>query len=565
MATFASNTLIIMDFQPTLNGYLRQSIVNNWELPALTDFDGVSYHYKDVARKITKLHILFRNCGIAPGDKISICGRNSAQWAVAFLGVITYGAVAVPILHEFKPDTIHHLVNHSESKLLFTDKSIWENLDPESMPELSGVFQLTDFSLFDCRIAELAYSRARLNELFGQMFPERFGASDFSVFDKESAGDVALINYTSGSTGFSKGVMLSYRTLWSNLQFTIDKLDILVPGDGLVCMLPLAHMYGMMIELIHPFAKGCHINFLTRMPSPHVIINAFAKVRPKLIVSVPLIIEKIIKTKVFPLLDKPLMKILMHVPFVDDRLLAKIKNQLNVTFGGQLQEIIIGGAALNKDVEAFLRKIHFPFTVGYGMTECAPLISYAPWREARLGSCGRIVDRMEGRVVDPDPETGAGVIWVKGVNVMNGYFKNPEATSSALTEDGWLCTGDVGIIDEDNFIFLRGRDKNMILGPSGQNIYPEEIEQVLNNLPYVGESIVISENGELVALIYPDYDLATKAGLDNDAINSIMADNIIALNKEIPAYSRVKRHTLMSEEFEKTPKRSIKRYLYQRG
>lgn len=552
-----------MEKQSTLNGYILQSITSNWELPALTDFDGVSYSFKDVARKITKLHIIFEKSGIKPGDKIAICGRNSAQWAVAFFGTVTYGAVAVPILNEFKPDTIHHLVNHSESKLLFTDASIWENLDSESMPDITGAIHISDYSLLLSRCDMLTDARARLNELFGLMYPERFTSGDFKVFDEEKPDGLALINYTSGSTGFSKGVMLSYRNLWSNLQFTIDDLAFLKPGDGIVCMLPLAHMYGLVVELIHPFVKGCHVHFLTRMPSPRVIMDAFARVRPKLIVSVPLIIEKIIKTKVFPLLEKPMMKILMHVPFVDDRLLSKIKQQLTATFGGHLQEMIIGGAALNKDVEEFLKKIEFPFTVGYGMTECAPLISYAPWQRARRGSCGQIVTRMSGRVENPDPQTGAGVIWVKGDNVMKGYFKNPDATAAAIDKDGWLCTGDIGVIDGDNYIYLRGRDKNMILGPSGQNIYPEEIEQVLNNLPYVSESIVISDGGQLVALIYPDYDLATKSGMNVEQINAVMSENIDALNKEIPAYSRVSRYKLMSEEFEKTPKRSIKRYLYQ--
>lgn len=552
-----------MEYQNTLNGYLKQSIVANWELQALTDFDGLSYNYKDIARKITKLHILFSRCGIVAGDKIAICGRNSAQWSVAFLGIITYGAVAVPILNEFKPDTIHHLVNHSEARLVFVNQSIWENLDPENIPDIIGAIRLSDFSLVMSRNEDLTDARMHLNELFGQMYPERFRPEDLQVYDGEKPDSLALINYTSGSTGFSKGVMLSYKNLWSNLQFTIDELTFLKPGDGVVCMLPLAHMYGLVVELLHPLVKGCHIHFLTRMPSPHVIMSAFAKVRPKLIVSVPLIIEKIIKTRVFPLLEKPLMRILMHVPFVDDRLLSKIKAQLNATFGGQLQEMIIGGAALNKDVEDFLRRIDFPFTVGYGMTECAPLISYAPWNETRKGSCGRIVTRMEGRVENADEHTGAGVIWVRGDNVMKGYYKNPEATNAVLRPDGWLCTGDIGVIDSDKFIYLRGRDKNMILGPSGQNIYPEEIEQVLNNMPYVSESVVISDGDKLIALIYPDYDLATKSGLDNDAINRVMEENIETLNKEIPSYSRVSRHRLMSEEFEKTPKRSIKRYLYQ--
>lgn len=553
-----------MEYRNTLNGYILQAITANWEHPALTDFNGVSYQYKDVARKIMKLHIMFEHCGVKPGDKVALCGKNSAQWAVAFLGTVTYGAVAVPILNEFKPDNIHHLVTHSEAKLLFIDSYIWENLDPALMPELEGVLLLADYSLLMSKNERLKDVRARLNEYFGLAYPERFGPKDVQVYE-ENLDELALINYTSGSTGFSKGVMLSYRNLWSNLQFTIDDLTFLKPTDGLVCMLPLAHMYGLVVELIHPFVKGCHVHFLTRTPSPRVIMDAFAEVHPKLIVSVPLIIEKIIKTKVFPLLDKPLMRILMHVPFVDDHLLAKIKQRLTDTFGGELQEMIIGGAGLNKDVEEFLRRIDFPFTVGYGMTECAPLISYAPWNEARPGSCGRVVDRMTARVDSADPADKAGVIYVKGNNVMMGYYKNPEATSQVLDADGWLNTGDIGNMDADNYIYIRGRDKNMILGPSGQNIYPEEIEQKLNNMPYVSESIVVSDGGKLVALIYPDYDLTSKSGMTVADIEGVMAENIAALNKEVPAYSQIARHKLMSEEFEKTPKRSIKRYLYQHG
>lgn len=551
-----------MQRQDSLNAYILQSIRDNWELLALTDFNGASYQYKDVARKITKLHLLFQHAGLKPGDRVALCGRNSAQWAMALLGTLTYGAVAVPILHDFKPDNIHHLVTHSEARLLFADAGVWENIEPDSMPQLDGALLITDYSLLLSRSDSLTDARANLNRYFGDAFPERFTVDDVRVA-AERPDDLALINYTSGSTGFSKGVMLSYRSLWSNIQFTIDDLTFLRPGDGLVCMLPLAHMYGLVVEMLHPFVKGCHINFLTRTPSPRIIMEAFASVRPKLIVSVPLIIEKIIRTKVFPLLDKPMMKILLHVPFVDDRLLTRIKERLTDTFGGNLHEIIIGGAPLNKDVETFLRRIGFPFTVGYGMTECGPLVSYAPWDQARPGSCGRIVDRMEARVDSPDPVSTPGVISVRGDNVMKGYYKNPDATAAALTDDGWMNTGDIGCIDPDGFIYLRGRDKNMILGPSGQNIYPEEIEQILNNMPYVGESIVIDDNGRLVALIYPDMDSAMKQQLTQDDITRQMTDNIAQLNKELPAYSQIARYDLMSEEFEKTPKRSIKRYLYQ--
>lgn len=547
--------------ETTLNGYLQSSVRKNWEELALTDFNGVSFQYRDIARKIAKLHLLYEQAGVKRGDKIALCGKNSSQWAVAFLSAITYGAVAVPILHEFKADNIHHLVTHSEAKLFYTDDAIWENLDPDSMNGLEGVIRLHDYSLIMSRNKRLTNAREHLNEIFGKRYPERFTPDDV-VYYKEKKDELALINYTSGSMGFSKGVMLTYHNLWSNIQFTIDGLTFLNPGDGIVCMLPLAHMYGLIVELLHPLVKGCHVYFLTRMPSPRVILEAFATVRPKLIVTVPLIIEKIVKTKVFPLLDKPLMKLLMHIPVIDDRLLEKIKTQLMGAFGGNVQEIIIGGAALNKDVETFLRRINFPYTVGYGMTECAPLVAYAQWDKQRPGSCGQIVDRMEGRIDSPDPEHIPGELWVRGDNVMKGYYKNKDATD-AVMKDGWMNTGDLCTMDSDGFIYIRGRNKNMILGPSGQNIYPEEIEQKLNNMPYVAESLVVDSDGQLAALIYPDLELATKQGIHTDALSKIMDDNIAALNKDLPAYSQIRKVKLYNEEFEKTPKRSIKRYLYQ--
>lgn len=545
-----------------LNEYIRDAIRDNWEELALTDFHGVSFQYRDVARKIEKLHILFQHIGIEPGDKVALCGRNSAQWAIAALACLTYGAVAVPILHDFKSDNIHHLVTHSEAKLFFVDDAIWENLDPDSMPMLTGALLIADYSLLFSRDRRLTEARAHLNELFGQRWPDRFTAADvdYPVFTHDT---LALINYTSGSTGFSKGVMLTYGNLWSNIRYAIDDLTFLKPGDGMVCMLPLAHMYGLVFEMIHTFVKGCHIYFLTRTPSPKIIMDAFASVHPKLIITVPLILDKIIRTRVFPLLDKPLMKILMHIPLVDDHLLDKIKERLMTTFGGNLHEMIIGGAPLNADVEAFLRRIHFPFTVGYGMTECAPLITYSPWDKQRPGSCGQLAARMEARIDSPDPAHKPGVLYVRGANVMKGYYKNPEATAQALDKDGWLNTGDICSMDEDGYLTIRGRDKSMILGPSGQNIYPEEIEQKLNSMLYVAESLVIDDNNKLVALIYPDFDTAHKAGLDDRQIEEQMNRNIEQLNDELPAYSRVSRMRMLNEEFEKTPKRSIKRYLYQ--
>lgn len=542
--------------------YIETSIRENWEELALTDFNGVSFQYRTIARKIAKLHIFYETAGVQKGDKIALCGRNSAQWAIAFLASLTYGAVPVPILHDFKPDTIHHLVNHSDAKLLFIDNSIWENLAPDTMNNLLGAIHISDYGLLFTRSENLKYARLHLNELFGKKYPERF-TSDDVIYEDASPDSLAIINYTSGSTGFSKGVMIPYKAITSNITYAIEHLTFLKRGDGMVCMLPLAHMYGLVIEMIHPLVKGCHIYFLTKLPSPKVIMDAFAKVHPKLIVSVPLILEKIIKTKVFPLLDKPLMKIMMKVPGLDDKLLSKIKDKLQETFGGQLQEFIIGGAALNKEVETFLRKIKFPFTVGYGMTECAPLISYAPWNESRPGSCGQIVDRMVAKIDSDAPATNAGELLVKGDNVMIGYYKNPEATKASFTDDGWLRTGDLCTLDNDGFLFIRGRSKNMILGPSGQNIYPEEIEQQLNNMPYVSESLIIEENNRLVALIYPDIENGQKQGLSFIDLTQLMKDNITALNKELPSFSQIENVKVLQEEFEKTPKRSIKRYLYQ--
>ena len=550
-----------MNHRDSLNHYFQDAVRHYWEQPSFTDLGGVTLSYKDVARKIAKLHILYSQIGVEPGDKIVVCGKNSSLWCVSFLSVLTYGAVVVPILGDFKPDNIQHLINHSDAKLVIIDPAKWEALNPEAMPKIAGALSTADLSLIYSNDDRLAVARAHLNQLFGEKYPDRFTPEDVKYY-RDSPEELCLISYTSGSTGFSKGVMLPYRSLWSNVQFCIENLPT-QPGDGVVCMLPLAHMYGLTIDMLRPFIGGGHIYILTRTPSPRILTEAFQEVRPRIIVAVPLVIEKIIKTRVFPLLDKPLMKLMLMVPFVDDRLLAKIKDRLLQTFGGRVEGIIIGGAALNKDVESFLRRIDFPFTVGYGMTECGPLISYASWDVARAGSCGQIVDRMEVRIDSSDPAVTPGVLYVKGANTMTGYYKNPEATKSAFTEDGWMSTGDICNLDDDGFLYIRGRDKNMILGASGQNIYPEEIEDKLNNMPYVSESLVVDAGGgRLLALIYPDLESAHSQNISERALEAIMDDNIKQLNTNLPAYSQVTGYRLQQEEFEKTPKRSIKRYLY---
>lgn len=532
-----------------INEILQNSIKKNWEELAFTDFGGMSLQYRDVARKVAKLHLLFEHAGIAEGDKIALCGKNCTQWAVAFIAGMTYGAVPVPILHEFKADSIHHILNHSDARILFCDTTVWGQIDIANAPKVEAAFNIADYSLFESNNEKIIYARAHLNEIFGQRYPERFTADDV-VYKTPDMDRLAIINYTSGSTGFSKGVMVPYRAISSNIAFALTKLSWLGPGHDTICMLPLAHMFGLSIEMLHPLSKGCHLHFLTRVPSPKIIMDAFAKTHPRLIVTVPLVLEKIIKTKVFPLLDKPVMKLLMTVPFVNDRLLGKIKAKLNEAFGGELFEIIVGGAALNADVEKFLRRINFPYTVGYGMTECAPLISYAGHEENRPGSCGRPTDNVEIMVDSPDPENVAGELLVRGANVMLGYYKNPEETEMAL-RDGWLHTGDICNVDSDGFIYIRGRNKNMILGPSGQNIYPEEIEQKLNNLPYVNESIVIERDGKIIALVHPDYDLAQSQGLTDDDIKKQMdelLDGAVQWIKESNAVASYKQKALSMEK-----------------
>lgn len=547
----------------SLNALIKDSILNNWNGMALSDLGGVNYQYKDVAQIIAKVHILFEGAGLKPGDKVAICGKNSSDWTATLLSCLTAGVVAVPILHEFKADMIHHLVNHSESKLLFVDSSIWENLDETMMPDLVGAIYISELGMPLSRSEKLTDTRNNINEYFGKKYPYSFDKNDV-VYYEDKPDELALISYTSGSTGMSKGVMLPYKSFWSNVRYCLDNLNFVKPGQGIVNMLPLAHLYGLTIDMIHPFCKGCHLHFLTRLPSPKVILKAFADVKPSLIITVPLILEKIIRNNVFPMLEKPIMKLFLKVPYLDEKLLAKIKAKLLEAFGGNLEEIIVGGAPLNPEVEKFLYRIGFPVTVGYGMTECGPLISYASSKISKPRAVGQVVDRMEVKIDSPDPHNVPGNILVKGMNTMQGYYKNEKATKEVFPDNsGWMNTGDMGIIDEEGHIFISGRSKTMILGPSGQNIYPEEIEQKLNILPYVSESLIIDDGGSLVALIYPDYDAANSQNLDDDAIEKVMEENIETLNTMLPAYSKVKRFKIMDVEFEKTPKRSIKRFLYQ--
>ncbi len=543
-------------------GLIETSIKNHWDLPAFSDYEGHTYHYKDVARRIEKFHIILEHAGIKKGDKVALVGRNSSNWAICFFGILAYGAVAVPILHDFKPDNIHHIVNHSESKAVLAANSNWENMNDAKMPDVKLFMMLDNFSVIKSKNKETFTVRERINEYFGKKYPRSFTSADVK-YHVEKPEELAVLNYTSGTTSFSKGVMIPYRSLWSNTQYAYDNIPFIHAGDNFVCMLPMAHMYGLAFEILNGINKGCHIHFLTRTPSPRIIAESFMNIKPTLILAVPLIIEKIIKSKVFPELEKPLTRFLLKVPFIEKKLLEIVAAKLTASFGGNFKQIVIGGAGLNKDVENFLRSINFQYTVGYGMTECGPLIAYEQWDTYKAGSCGRVVDRMEAKIDSEDPVNTVGEILVRGTNVMLGYYKNPEATKSCFTKDGWLRTGDLGTIDEDGFIFIKGRSKTMILGPSGQNIYPEEIEQQLNNMAYVAESLIVSQNGKLVALIYPDWEQVDKQGIDHNKIEILMQENIKDLNELLPGYSKISGIKMYQEEFEKTPKRSIKRYLYQ--
>ena len=548
----------------SLNSLIEKSIVDNWNRDALTDFKGATLQYHDVARKIEKLHIMFENSGVQQGDKIALCGRNSACWAVAFLATLTYGAVAVPILHEFTAEQIHNIVNHSGAKLLFVGDVVATVIDATKMPDLEGIIYIPDYSLVVSRTEKLTYAREHLNEMFGKKFPKYFRQEHVHYRRETSGEEMALINYTSGTTGFSKGVMIPYRAMWSNYDFAMSVLGSTVKaGDSVISILPMAHMYGMSFEFFFEFLHGCHIFYLTRVPSPAIIAQAFSEVKPAVIIAVPLVIEKIIRKKVFPKIQNNRMRLLLNMPVLNRKVNQKICEQVKNAFGGRFYEIIIGGAAFNQEVEQFLKRINFPYTVGYGATECAPIICYADYHDFVPGSCGKPVVHMEVRIDSEDPENVPGEILARGLNVMLGYYKNEEATRQTLDKDGWYHTGDLGTMDANGNVFIKGRSKNMLLSANGQNIYPEEIEDKLNSMALVNESIVIQQGDKLVGLVHPDYDEAKGMRLTNDDIVAVMEQNRQELNAELPAYSKLSTIKIQEEEFEKTPKKSIKRYLYQ--
>ena len=546
----------------SFNAQIEASIKNYWDLDALTDYKGATLQYQDVARKIEKLHILFENSGVVKGDKIALCGRNMSNWAVAFLATLTYGAVAVPILHEFTAEQIHHIVNHSEAKLLFVGDVVAKQVDPDKMPALEGIINILDYSLMISRSEALTNARENLNRFFGEKYPKFFRKEFINYYKEEDPNELCIINYTSGTTGFSKGVMIPYRAMWSNLDFASPVLDKeLHPGDNTISILPMAHMYGMAFEFIKEFMTGCHIYYLTRIPSPAVVAQAFKDVKPIIIIAVPLVIEKIIRKKVFPKIT-PSIKVLMKTPVIGAKIKERLKKQVYDAFGGRLYEIIIGGAALNQEVENFLKDIKFPVTVGYGATECAPIITYADWKTHKTGSCGRQVVHMEVKIDSKHPHREPGEILARGLNVMLGYYKNEEATRQTIDSNGWYHTGDLGIMDRKGNVFIKGRSKNMILGPSGQNIFPEEIEDALNSLPMVNESIVVQRDTKLVALVHPDMDACSALNMSSDDVEDLMKKNLEQLNSTQPPYCRISHIEICNEEFEKTPKKSIKRFLY---
>lgn len=541
--------------------YIEQSIIKNWDKDALTDYKGITLQYKDVARKIAKFHIVLESAGIQPGDKIAVCGRNSAHWAVTFLATITYGAIIVPILHEFKADNIHNIVNHSEAKLLFVGDQAWENLNEDAMPLLEGIALLTDFSPLVSRNEKLTYAFEHRNAIYGRQYPKNF-RPEHICYRKDHPEELAIINYTSGTTGYSKGVMLPYRSLWSNVAYCFEMLPV-KPGDHIVSMLPMGHVFGMVYDFLYGFSAGAHIYFLTRMPSPKIISQSFSEIKPRVISCVPLIVEKIIKKDILPKVDSTIGKLLLKVPIVNDKIKSLARQAAMEIFGGNFDEIIIGGAPFNAEVEAFLKKIGFPYTIAYGMTECGPIICSSRWETLKLASCGKATSRMEVRIDSPDPKTHAGEIVCRGMNMMLGYYKNPEATAQIIDANGWLHTGDLGTLDEEGYVTVRGRSKNLLLTSSGQNIYPEEIESKLNNMPYVAESLIVLQHEKLVAMIYPDFDDAFAHGLQQTDIQKVMEQNRIELNQQLPNYSQISKIKIHFEEFEKTAKKSIKRFMYQ--
>ena len=550
-----------METTNSLIQLIEESIRKNWNLDAMTDYKGATLQYKDVARKIEKMHILLEHAGIKKGDKIALCGRNSANWTATFLGVITYGAVAVPILHEFKADNVHNIVNHSEARMLFVGDQVWENFNKAAMPHLEGIIELKNFDLVVSRSEQLTYAREHLNEEFGKRYPCRFRAENVS-YRREELEELAVINYTSGTTGYSKGVMLPYRSIISNIEHIHKKVG-LHPGDNVVSMLPLGHIFGLVFDFLYGVTAGAHLWFLTRMPSPKIIAESFAEIRPRVIACVPLIVEKIFKKNILPKVDNKLGKLLLNLPIISDKIKEQIRTHAMEVFGSNFIEIVIGGAPFNPEVEAFLRKINFPYTIAYGMTEAAPLICHSRWDEILYTSCGKTVSNMETKVLSPDPERIPGELVCRGMNVMLGYYKNEEATAQAIDRDGWLHTGDMAIKDADGNIFIKGRCKNMLLTASGQNIYPEEIEARLNNMPFVNESLVLLSGDKLIALVYPDNEEAFAQGMDKKALEAAIETNRTELNKMLPAYSQITRIKLYPEEFEKTAKKSIKRFLYQ--
>lgn len=540
---------------------IADSIKGNSTLPALSDFGGQTLTFRQLGRKIAEIHILYKAIGLRQGDKVALCAKNSASWAVTFLATMTYGAVPVPLLHEFHPDQIVHLTVHSEARLLFTEMSIADNIDTERLAGVEAVMLLDSYTPVFSRVPELEPLVRKLPEAFARIYPEGFTPEDIRYADP-AMNSLALINYTSGSSGNPKGVMLSYRNIWSNVSFGLANIDFLHPGDNMLSMLPLAHMYGLVFELLFPLCRGCHITFLGRVPSPKVLLQAFAATRPKLVITVPLVIEKIVKSRILPRLSTPAMRLLLAIPGIRGMIYSKVRDQLIQALGGNLRQLILGGAALSDEVEALLRKIRFPFTIGYGMTECAPLITYEWWETQRPHSCGRLCHGMEARILSDDYHNTPGVLFVKGDNVMMGYYKNPESTEEALCPDGWLRTGDVCTMDNDGYLYIRGRDKNMILSSSGQNIYPEEIEAKLNNLSLVAESVVVERDGRIVALVHPAYDLGRQEGLTDTQTEQRVTALLPQLNKLLPAYSRVSTLELHRDEFEKTPKHSIRRFIY---